>query len=91
MLFECAVAAKPHPGPSYGPSAAFEHRSRNPAPKSLESHWWLTKTSSRVPYDVPLRFVRLAKFGRGGALGVFATEENGAPGGTKFGVGAERD
>ena len=51
----------------------------------------LTKTSSRVPYDVLLRFVRLAKFGRGGALGVFASENIGAPGGAGFDLGAEWD
>ena len=37
MVFECAVAAKSHPGPNYGPSAAFEHRSHNPGLKNLES------------------------------------------------------
>ena len=57
----------------------------------LESHCWAPKTSSRVPYDVLLRFVRLAKFGLGGALGVFASENIGAPGGAGFDLDAERD
>ena len=50
-----------------------------------------TKTSSRVPYDVLLHFVRLAKFGLGGALGVFASEKIGATGGAGFELGAERE
>ena len=57
----------------------------------LESHCWAHQDSSRVPYDVLLRFVRLAKFGRGGALGIFVAEENGAPGGAGFDLGAEWD
>ena len=91
MVLSVPWRLTPIPGQAMGQSRCLNIDHIIRAQKALSRGGGLTKTSSRVPYDVPLRFVRLAKFGRGGALGIFVAEENGAPGGTKFGVGAERD
>ena len=91
MVLSVPWRLTPIPGQAMGQSRCLNIDHIIPAQKALSRGGGLTKTSSRVPYDVLLRFVRLAKFGRGGALGIFVAEEIGTPGGAGFDLGAERD